>query len=326
MPSQHSGTWSKSQSERLVAWMEENQEELRGKQIKWHKLVKEQVFSNDEHITVKRITDKATNMKRSWKEARAMQQRSGWGVKAENNEASINETLERKCAFFWRLDEIWGSRPNVELVGGSESITSRSRMPSKISSEKPSEIPFIIPSEISSQIPAEISSQIPTEIASDEIASQTLAEIPSAIPVKIPSSSSSSSESPPPSVARPPVHSTSRPLGNPSISLPKRSEKHDFSAIIGEKEAGRKKRHKVEMDVKLEIARMKQETAREIARIQADAQIRQMEVFGHMMQGILGTQGLGRWFVGRVPVEERQSKKESEKESVSGIGSDGEVT
>ncbi|KAF8425569.1 hypothetical protein EV426DRAFT_716101 [Tirmania nivea] len=85
MPSQHSGTWSKSQSERLVAWMEENQEELRGKQIKWHKLVKEQVFSNDEHITVKRITDKATNMKRSWKEARAMQQRSGWGVKAENN-------------------------------------------------------------------------------------------------------------------------------------------------------------------------------------------------------------------------------------------------
>ncbi|KAF8458007.1 hypothetical protein BGX38DRAFT_1155017, partial [Terfezia claveryi] len=60
--------------------MEENQEQLRGKQITWHKLVKEQVFSTDEHITVKRITDKATNMKRS-----------GWGVKAEKNETSINE-------------------------------------------------------------------------------------------------------------------------------------------------------------------------------------------------------------------------------------------
>jgi len=51
MPSQDSGLWSKSESERLVAWMEENQEELRGKQITWHKLVKEQVLSSEEQIT-----------------------------------------------------------------------------------------------------------------------------------------------------------------------------------------------------------------------------------------------------------------------------------
>ncbi|KAF8430084.1 hypothetical protein EV426DRAFT_579674 [Tirmania nivea] len=157
MPSQHSGSWSKSESERLVAWMEENQEELRGKQITWHKLVKGQVFSNDEHITVKRITDKVTNLKRSWKEARAMQQRSGWGVKAEKNEASINDALERKCAFFWRLDEIWGSRPNVELIGGSESVASRpSQIPSEIPSQIPSEIPG--PSQIPSEIPSSSSS------------------------------------------------------------------------------------------------------------------------------------------------------------------------
>ncbi|KAF8417327.1 hypothetical protein EV426DRAFT_721276 [Tirmania nivea] len=111
MPSQHISAWSRPEAERLIAWMEENQEELRGKQITWHKLVKGQVFADEDHITVKRIMDKATNMKRSWKDARAMQQRSGWGVKPENNEASINEALERKCAFFWRLDEIWGSSP-----------------------------------------------------------------------------------------------------------------------------------------------------------------------------------------------------------------------
>jgi len=178
MPSQHSGPWSKSESERLVAWMEENQEELRGKQITWHKLVKEQVFPSEEHITIRRITDKATNMKRSWKEARAMQQRSGWGVRAEDNETSINEALERRCLFFWRLDEIWGSRPNVTLTGGSESseihpkIPSQqpsempSQQPSEISSERPSETPSQIPLEIRSQIPSEISSQIPSEMPS----------------------------------------------------------------------------------------------------------------------------------------------------------------
>jgi len=33
--------------------MEDNQEQLRGKQIAWHKEVKEQVFGAEEHITVK---------------------------------------------------------------------------------------------------------------------------------------------------------------------------------------------------------------------------------------------------------------------------------
>jgi len=33
--------------------MEENQEQLRGKQIAWHKEVKEQVFGVEEHIMIK---------------------------------------------------------------------------------------------------------------------------------------------------------------------------------------------------------------------------------------------------------------------------------
>ena len=45
--------------------MEENQELLHDKQFSWHKEVKEQVFPNEAHITVKRITEKATNMKHS---------------------------------------------------------------------------------------------------------------------------------------------------------------------------------------------------------------------------------------------------------------------
>jgi len=35
----------KEEFERLIAWMEENQELLRGKQIAWHKVAKDEVFS-----------------------------------------------------------------------------------------------------------------------------------------------------------------------------------------------------------------------------------------------------------------------------------------
>ena len=73
----------------------------------WHKAVRDQVFKNRKHVMEKRICDKAANMKR---QISAMRQRSGWGISEGQNERSINEALEKKCAFFWRLDAIWGSR------------------------------------------------------------------------------------------------------------------------------------------------------------------------------------------------------------------------
>ena len=44
--------WTKGEVERLIGWMEDNQQQLRGKQSAWYKVVKEEVFSTDEHITV----------------------------------------------------------------------------------------------------------------------------------------------------------------------------------------------------------------------------------------------------------------------------------
>jgi len=99
-----------------VSWMEENPEQLRGKQAVWHKDVKDQVFKNDEHVTVKRICGKAANMRRQWRDTSAMRNRSGWGISEDQNERSINQALEKKCAFFWQLDAIWGIRPNVIMV------------------------------------------------------------------------------------------------------------------------------------------------------------------------------------------------------------------
>ncbi|KAF8416376.1 hypothetical protein EV426DRAFT_721831 [Tirmania nivea] len=55
--------WDKSDVERLVAWIEDNQEKLRGKQLAWHKNVKEEIFKDDDDMTIKRIREKAVNMK-----------------------------------------------------------------------------------------------------------------------------------------------------------------------------------------------------------------------------------------------------------------------
>jgi len=63
--------------------MEDNQEQLRGKQIAWHKEkeVKKQIFGAEEHITVKRVSEKMGNMEKTWKDAKAMQSTIRVGVK-----------------------------------------------------------------------------------------------------------------------------------------------------------------------------------------------------------------------------------------------------
>lgn len=96
--------------------MEEHQENLRGKQAAWHKDVKEQVFARDPEITVNRIKDKAQNMKKAWSDARKLREQSGSGVRAEDQVSSFNALLESKCPLFWRLDDIWGSRPNITPI------------------------------------------------------------------------------------------------------------------------------------------------------------------------------------------------------------------
>jgi len=79
-------------------------------------------------------------MKSIWKEAKAIQARSGWGIKPEENEESTDEVLERKSSFFWLLEEIWGSRPNASIIFNTESIQIASEPASQIASEPVSQI------------------------------------------------------------------------------------------------------------------------------------------------------------------------------------------
>ena len=105
--------------EHLIDWMEENLWDLKRKQLAWHKEVKDEVFAVHEHITIKKIGEKAGNMKKHQKQAKAKQDQSGWGVTLEDNTQSINKELEKTCTLFWCLDEIWRSCPNASTIPGS---------------------------------------------------------------------------------------------------------------------------------------------------------------------------------------------------------------
>ena len=131
--------WTQTETELLIAWMEDNRDDLHFKQNAWHKAVYVQVFSTYEHITVNKIKDKVKNMKRSWQAARAMADNSGWGV--ENQSESINKVLERKCPFYWRLDELWGSHPNATAIMDTESSHMTSHMTPQVPPQVPSQVP-----------------------------------------------------------------------------------------------------------------------------------------------------------------------------------------
>ena len=116
--------WSREDTAKLVAWMEVNPDQLRGKQSVWHKEVKDAEFADSQIISVKRVRDKATNLKVQWKAAKALQERSGWALRQEENTEAVNRCLEKKCPFFWRLDRIWGPRPSSSpaVLVGSTSV------------------------------------------------------------------------------------------------------------------------------------------------------------------------------------------------------------
>ncbi|RPB26106.1 hypothetical protein L211DRAFT_694380 [Terfezia boudieri ATCC MYA-4762] len=68
-------------------------------------------------------------MKGQWKKARAMIDQSGWGLRPEENEQSINAVFEKKCPFFWRLDGVWGEHPNASFSGCLEILSCAESQP-----------------------------------------------------------------------------------------------------------------------------------------------------------------------------------------------------
>ena len=75
--------------------MEDHVEMMKGKQALWSKQVKDDLFEGKDQITPVRIGQKIANIKGQWKKARAMIDQSGWGLRPEENEQSINAVLLR---------------------------------------------------------------------------------------------------------------------------------------------------------------------------------------------------------------------------------------
>ncbi|KAF8429987.1 hypothetical protein BGX38DRAFT_1278031 [Terfezia claveryi] len=98
------------------------------------------------------------NIKKAWKDMKAMQARLRWEIKSEKNEESINEILDQRCPYFWHLEEIWGSGPNVSVVLQTESIAP----------ELPPKPAIIILMEEISQRPMEAEKEVKVKVAQVE--------------------------------------------------------------------------------------------------------------------------------------------------------------
>ncbi|KAF8421680.1 hypothetical protein EV426DRAFT_608723 [Tirmania nivea] len=256
--------WTKEEVERLVCWMEENQESLRGKQAVWHKDVKAQVFAEDEEMTVTRIRDKAHNMKKAWSEARKLREQSGSGVRAEDQVSSFNVLLESKCPLFWRLDEIWGTRPNVT--------------------------PILIADSTQDSTQQEPTKQEPTQqaddLSDDEDFEWEDTSPPANIPISISTASSSSSES---KISKKIVRDKGADLqkimaDRRILDLEKEDKRIQLEREIQkERIAAEDRRLERQLEVQERIAKIQAEAQVKQAEIQAEAQAKQFQTFIQMM-------------------------------------------
>ena len=107
--------WQKDEVERLVGWIEEHVDLLQGKPSGWTRQAKEEAFSSsrDDHISANKIRDKVRNLQVVYNKAKQLQLRSGWGLTEEDVEQPVHDRLEKICRFFWRLDGIWGQKPQA---------------------------------------------------------------------------------------------------------------------------------------------------------------------------------------------------------------------
>lgn len=295
--------WTKDEIERMIGWMEDHPLEIRGKQSSWHKDIKDEVFKDNAHVTVRRICDKATNMKKQWGGATAARNATGWGVgKSEN---SITESLEKRCPFFFRLDAIWGTRPNVRIATGLDSTSMLP--PPRPKSALPIRDASIPPTQIDSALAAH-SDPVPRlpELGSPPVESSPspfmdyddMEDVDDSESSLVPSESISQFRSTTPRNQMPSNAPASQSgarsrRSSSQYPLPKREKKNVVDSIkeLMESQKEREEQHSAKkLKLKHEVEMEKIKSSERIAQIQAEAQIKQMEVMASMMQQVI--QGL----------------------------------
>lgn len=266
--------WVKEDVERLVHWMEENQQSLRGKQSVWHNDIKEQVFAEDEDITVKRIREKVQNMKNAWRSARKLWQQSGSGLRAEDNPPTLNALLESKCPLFWKLEGIWGGHPSTTpvLITDSTRTQGQTQEPDPLSGEKPEG------TDTSTLARGFRHDSEDEDVEREETPPRELSPIV-------------------PSVTGSPKGSQRQTRRRGKAGEVLQGIMRDRGVIELQKEEKRleleRELHKEKMKAEDRRLERQLESQERIARIQADGQVRQFQVFMDMMSMVTGSQRLG---------------------------------
>ena len=81
--------WSDENVDRLVGWMEDHRDDLVQPAL-WSKACKQDLFRDDDQLSVERIKNKGLNMKRQYLKVRSQfQDKTGFGVTEEDCEQTI---------------------------------------------------------------------------------------------------------------------------------------------------------------------------------------------------------------------------------------------
>ena len=93
--------WTEVETEAILGWLERNTGPLRMRKMQYcYQTIKNEEFSTNDHITVKRIQTKIETLHNSWKQQNHSRERLEWWV---------NETrFEEMFPYYARLNRIWG--------------------------------------------------------------------------------------------------------------------------------------------------------------------------------------------------------------------------
>ena len=256
--------WSAADTERLIAWMEDNQEALRGLQSKWYKDVKDALWKEDADMTWQRVRDKVQNMKQAWKRAANMRDQSGWGLSAEDHESSVVEKLEKTCQHFYQLDNIWGSRVNITPLITVNATELRTVIQENIVDENKSE------KQTDSEDEEERDTQLPWEETPTPSASAE------AMPTQSHSSSKQPSRSATPKATPEPSRGVKR--GNSGLKDMMNEARNLRTEIHTKKLKQELSLQERQIESQERIASIQADSAKEIAKLNAESQERQMKI------------------------------------------------
>jgi hypothetical protein len=297
--------WDKSELEKLLGWMEDNQELLRGSTAHWTRRVKETVFTDDEHIDVKKIKAKYHNMRRGWKAAKEIQEQSGFGLGEDECTSSVNgrilqffanseasaanlallEVLNKKCGYFWKLDEIFGARPNNNPAVTSDTLSQRVQLPSpwQTPSQLPSDSLILSPNDWPENDPEQQHNfSASREVDEDAVDDSNSSDDLPAASTPVPSAGTSTSTR----LKRKSSISGrgNRRRGNGDLTRLPELNRNDWA----ERE---EKRLKMQADTQLQIARIQAESQERILEIQMrrdkERDERQLQMFQSLMDSVI---------------------------------------